>query len=486
MLKSEGRVGKSNFFIRIAALFLLTSFVGFISNRYGLNFPQTTAATVFTLIIIAATLFWDYHLPIAFVGIALLMAFNVQNISGMIEQSNLDIILFLMAMMIIVGVLKDLGLFSWIIIQVISIRELSARMFVVIYMVIGALASCMVDEVTAIVLLAALIFQVCDTLAIKPVPFIIMAVMSANIGSTGTMLGNPVGILIGQNASPPLSFIDFMCWSFPIMAAELLVVTVFLLWTFRKEIRAMDDGLRERREIGMTLGPMVAVPFRKGLFVLALLMAMLSLHTVIEDRLGLDRNTMLIAAPLFLSGMLILFRRGHVHKYVSEDVEWSTLIFFMMLFVVAGSLDRTRVTTRIAEGFVAALGDRPNLLISVILAISAVGSAFIENVIFVASFMPVVVKLEETSYLWALLHGACLGGNITMIGSTANIVAMSMVEKRYWTKVNFFTWLRTGFAVGLLSCLVAWTCLTFLTPYMPTRAERMQAAGRTAPESVAK
>ena len=159
---------------------------------------------------------------------------------------------------------------------------------------------------------------------------------------------------------------------------------------------------------------------------------------------------------------------------------WNTLIFFMMLFVVAGSLDHTGVTRRMAEGFAASFGDHPTVLISVVLGISAICSAFVENIIFVAAFLPVVVNLEEAPYLWALLHGACLGGNITIVGSTANLAALSMLEKRYWTRVNFFVWLRTGIVVGVLSCLVAWACLTVMAPHMPTKAERLRDAGRAA------
>ncbi len=472
------KAGRMNTWARSFAVAAITVCVGCIFYKYEYSFEQVTSAAVFTLIIAAATMFWEFHVPIAFVGIGLLLVCDVMDIPAMIASSNLDVILFLMGMMVIIGVLRDLGLFSWIIIKVISIPSLSARRFVFTFFFIGALMSCLVDEVTSIVLIAALIFQVCDTLNLKPVPFVIMAVMAANIGSTGTMLGNPVGLLIGQNAEPPLSFIDFMHWSFPIMLVELTVVLVFLLWMFRKEIRRMDDEMRARRDSGLTLGPIVDIPYGRGLLVLVVLVGMLSIHTRIENWLGLSPNTMLITTPLFLSGLLLLWRRGHVHKYIAEDVEWSTLIFFMMLFVVAGTLRHTNVTGRIADGFVHRFGNEIDVLIPVVLGISALGSAFIENVIFVAAFMPIAVKLDHTPLLWALLHGACLGGNITMIGSTANIAAISMLEKRYWTKVNFFVWLKTGVAVGVLSCLVAWIGLSITAPYMPTKEQRLQAIER--------
>ncbi len=460
---------------RSFAIIVLTALVTLTAHHYNFTYPQILSASIFTLIITSALFYWDYHLPIAFVGIALLTILGVLDLTTVVQESKLDIILFLVGMMIIMGVLRDLGLFSWIIISVIASPSMTARRFVVTACAVGALTSCLVDEMTSIVFIVALVFQVCDTLNLRPVPFVIMTVMAVNIGSAGTMLGNPVGILIGQGASPPLSFMDFMTWSFPVMLAEFVVVMAFMLWNFRREIAVMEQGIRNRRAMGLRLGPIVNVPHGQGLAVLVGLMLLLVLHTQFEDWLGQPRNTMLIMTPLLVAGLLMIWRREHIRKYIENDVEWLTLIFFMMLFVVAGTLEHTQVTVRVAEGLAARWGDRPGLLLPVVLAISALGSAFIENIVFVAAFMPVVVKLDSTPLLWALLHGACIGGTITMIGSTANITALGMLERRYWTRVNFFLWLKTGAVVGLLSCLVAWGAFSILSPHMPTRAERLQA-----------
>ncbi|MCC8107530.1 MAG: anion permease, partial [Planctomycetes bacterium] len=199
-------------------------------------------------------------------------------------------------------------------------------------------------------------------------------------------------------------------------------------------------------------------------------------------------NTMLLPPPRRVSGGVMPCRRGQVRKYLEQDVEWNVVIFLMMLFMIAGALERTQVTDVIAGALDRSVGSNPSLLLPTVLAISAIGSAFIENIVFVAAFMPVVVKLDQTPLIWALLHGACLGGNITMVGSTANIVAVGMLEKRYWTKVHFWMWLKTGLIVGIVSCLISWIGLTILSPHMPTRAERIATelrydAGASAEES---
>ncbi|MCD8140906.1 MAG: anion permease [Planctomycetaceae bacterium] len=463
--------------VRTVGMFAMAALVAVLTHLSSLNFGQVMSASVFTLIIMATLLFWNFRLAIAFMGIGLLMILGVMDIPSLIAESKLDVILFLIGMMITVGVLKDLGLFTWIILTIISARRMTGQLFVALSCVMGAIMACLVDEVTSIVFISALIFQVCDTLKLKPVPFIMMAVMATNIGSAGTMLGNPVGILIGQNASPPLSFIDFMHWSFPLMIVEFTVVFFLLLYLFRKDIAAMSEKLRERRAQGIPLGPIVKVPYQKSLAILILLVGFLALHSSMERWLGLPTNTMLIMTPLILSGILMVARPNHARKYIEHDVEWWTLMFFMMLFAVAGALEHTKVTEAMANGFASTFGESPVVLVPVILGLSAIGSAFVDNIVFVAAFMPVVTKLEQTPLLWALLHGACLGGNITMIGSTANIVSLGMMEKRYRTGVNFFAWFKTGILVGAVSCLAAWGGIAVLSPYMPTKAERMHKVG---------
>jgi Na+/H+ antiporter NhaD/arsenite permease-like protein len=189
-------------------------------------------------------------------------------------------------------------------------------------------------------------------------------------------------------------------------------------------------------------------------------------------KLGLAPNTVLIVAPLVIAGLLMLWRHERSRHYIEADVEWWTLLFFMMLFAVAGTLEETRVTQRIAGYFQQTFGSRLSILTPMVIGTSAIGSAFVDNIVFVAAFMPVVEKLQQTPLLWALLQGTCLGGNITMIGSTANIVALGMLEKRYRTHVHFLEWLKVGLVVGAISCLIAWGGVVLLSPYMPTVKER--------------
>jgi len=460
--------------IRVLVMLAITFAVGLLTHNIGMDKQQVISSSIFIMIVIATLLFWKLRLAIAFIGIGVLMGTNVLTLPVFLRECKLDVILFLAGMMITVGVLRDLGLFTWIIQGVIKTPKMTGRRFVIVTIFLSAIMACTIDEVTSIVFIATLIFQVCDTLKVRPLPFIIIAVLGTNIGSSGTMLGNPVGILIGQNAIPPLSFLDFLTWSFPIMIVTLISTTLVLLWWYRKEINLLSEKLAARRKMGLGLGPLVDIPYKRSLAILIGMISFIAMHHWLETKLRLAPNTILIIAPLVIAGLLMLWRHQRARYYIESNVDWWTLLFFMMLFAKAGTLQETQVTARVAEYFQQAFGNRLSVLIPAVIGTTAIGSAFVDNIVFVAAFMPVVNKLVYTPLVWALLQGACLGGNITMIGSTANIVALGMTEKRYRSSIKFFEWLKVGLVVGLISCLIAWGCIAFLSKYMPTRQQRLE------------
>jgi len=441
--------------------------VGLLVRAYDYTTPQIMACSVFTMTVLATLLFWEFRLAVAFIGIAALFGCNVLTLDRFVESCELPVILFLVGMMVTVGALKELGFFSWIIELVLSRRRLTGPTFSLAVMVLSALLACAVDEVTSIVFVCALVFQVCDTLRVRSTPFLMMAVMATNIGSTGTMIGNPVGLLISHRAG--FTFEDFITWAFPVMVACLVAaVGVLLLW-FRRDIRQLSEHLEERRQQKLDLGPLVRVPYHRGLAIFLGSLGVIALHHRIEQLLGLEQNTVLMTAPLAIAGMLMVWRRRRAKHYISVEVDWWELLFFMMLFAKAGALEHTGVASRLADDFGTAFQGAPMLLLPVMLAISAIGSAFVDNVVFVAAFVPVVRELQSTPLWWALLFGACLGGNITMIGSAANIIAAGVFEKRHRRSVDFLQWLKIGTVVGVITCIVAWGALTLLAPHMPER-----------------
>ncbi len=459
---------------RMTLLLGISLSIGFGGAAMGLTSQQSAATSVFFAIILGTLFFWNFRLAIAFLGIGVLICTKSLDIDHFVKEASLPVILFLVGMMIIVGALRDLGFFTWIVQSIISIPRITGRKFIAVTAVASALLACAVDEVTSIIFISTLVFQVCNRLKLNPAPYIIICVLCTNIGSAGTMMGNPVGIYIGTKAH--LTFSDFIQWAFPIMVLALGSCVGVTMWWYRKELDEFDARLKERMDRDLSLVPKVKVPYGKGLTVLILTLVFIALHHTLEEALHLDPNSILLVAPLACAGVIMIFKRDRARHYVEAEVDWWTLLFFMLLFAIAGTLAYTGVTQLMADRFISAFGTDIKVLIPVIMATTAVGSAFVDNVIFVAAFAPVIEALGESVKVmplwWALLFGACFGGNITLIGSTANIVALGMLEKNFKIHISFFQWIKIGTLSALTACLIAWGMLTVLCPLMPDNAER--------------
>ncbi|MGD9872671.1 MAG: SLC13 family permease [Kiritimatiellia bacterium] len=456
-------------FRRLALLLLISGGTGLVAAKFGLTEQQAVASSVFLAIILGTLFFWNFRLAIAFLGIAVLIFTKSLDMEHFVKEASLPVILFLVGMMIVVGALRDFGFFTWIVQSIISIPRITGRKFMAITAAASALLACAVDEVTSIIFISTLIFQVCNRLKLNPSPYLMICVLCTNIGSAGTMMGNPVGIYIGTKAG--LSFSDFIRWAFPVMILALgSCIAVTMFW-FRRDLDEFDVRLKDRMDRDLSLVPKIQVPYGRGLAVLLLTLVFIALHHTLEQKLHLDPNSILLVAPLTCAGIIMIIKRDRARHYVEAEVDWWTLLFFMLLFAIAGTLAYTGVTRLMADGFTRHFGTNLNVLIPVILATTAIGSAFVDNVIFVAAFAPIIEALGESVQImplwWALLFGACFGGNITLIGSTANIVALGMLEKECKMQISFWHWLKIGGLSALIACVIAWGAIMLLAPFMP-------------------
>jgi Na+/H+ antiporter NhaD/arsenite permease-like protein len=441
---------------------------GFLCRWGGLTALQALATSVFLAILLGTLFFWEFRLAIAFLGVAVLIFTKTLSIPHFVEAAALPVILFLVGMMIVVGALRDLGFFTWVVQLILSIPRITARKFMAVAAIASALLACVVDEVTSIIFISALIFQVCGRLKIDPTPHLILCVLCTNVGSAGTMMGNPVGIYIGTQAG--FTFQDFIVWAFPVMLLALAATVALTLYWYRREIAEFDVALQDRMSRHLSLVSKMEIPYQRGAIVLGLTLAMIASHHALETWLGLDRNSILLVAPLICAGVIMIVKHDRARHYVEREVDWWTLLFFMLLFAIAGTLEYTGVTTRAANAVARAFGTNPLVLVPAVMTMSALGSAFVDNVIFVAAASPVIHELGKTTAAmplwWALLFGACFGGNITLIGSTANIVALGMLEKNSHAHIRFWDWLKIGFLSALVACTIATVALLLLAPLM--------------------
>ena len=439
------------------------------------NTMQAMTLAVFASVISTTLLFWERRVGVAFIGVALLVACKAMTLKSVVLGAELDIILFLVGMMIIVGVLKDLGFLTWIIQVIISRKRMTGISFTAILCVLSAILASVVDEVSSIVVVLALVFQVCDTLKLRPHPFVLIAVMATNIGSSATMLGNPVGIYIGSHAG--FTFSQFLVGATPVAFVALVCTFLITVFWFRKDIHEMSKAMENHRKLG--LGPAAKIPYKAGLFVLLTTVVVIAFHHQIEELLGLtgsdNKNAFLIMTPLVIAGILMIFRPSRARHYVEHEVEWWTLLFFMLLFAISASLSHNGITRNLADTLTQHVKGGPNGMIPFVIVLSSLGSAFVDNIVFVASFTPVVqdmmkISSEYSVLWWALLFGACYGGNITVVGSTANIVASGLLEKHGYHPVKFGDWIKIGALVGVVSGVVAWVMLLVMPVPKPASA----------------
>jgi Na+/H+ antiporter NhaD/arsenite permease-like protein len=205
-----------------------------------------------------------------------------------------------------------------------------------------------------------------------------------------------------------------------------------------------------------------------GIFGLTLLF--IALHHRLELALGLEANTILLSVPLISAGLVMVWKWRKAREYIEKDVEWWTLLFFLLLFAKAGTLKYTGATDVIARKISFIVRGSPSILLSVMLWASALGSSILDNVVLVAAFIPVVQSFKDLGFAlqplwWALLFGGCIGGNITLVGSTANIVALGILEKERKIRVTFFRWLGIGLATSVVAIIIIWIGLLFLPIY---------------------
>lgn len=446
-------------------LIFISAGLGIIVKNAGLNSQQALAIAIFSASILGTLFFWDFRLSFTFIGTAVLLVTGAIDLENMLKSASLEIILFLVGMMVLVGLLKESGFFAWLVSLILRIRSLTATKFIILISVISALLACAVDEVTSIIFVTAAILEICDYFEVNPVPFVISAVLATNIGSAGTVLGNPIGILIATKAG--LSFEDFIIKAFPLMVLCLVVTIPILVFWYRHALKEFDLKIKELGT-NQLLIRLISIPMERQLkiclsiFVTTLLF--ISLHHRLELFFGLEKNTILLVVPMLSAGLVMIWKWRRARGYIEKDVEWWTLLFFMLLFAQAGALKYTGATDVLAKHLAGFAGNSKFILISIVLVISAIGSSILDNVVLVAAFIPVIqsfqgMNLNLQPLWWALLFGGCLGGNITLVGSTANIVALGILEKEKNIRVSFFDWFRVGLTVGVVTTCVAWIVL---------------------------
>ncbi len=447
---------------------LLAVLIALLGQCMGLSVEQSMILSVFGTSILGVLLFWHLRLSFVFVGSSLFFFMGAVTMEEFVQFASLDVLLFLVSMMVIVGMMKGDGLFTWLITLVLRDKQLTGLKLFVILMVTSAVFSGMMAEVPSIIIMTIVILNITDFLEIRPLPLIMASVLATNIGSASTVLGNPVGVLIAARGG--LSFEDFIVHALPLSAVVLAVCIVIVVAWNRKYIKELTRKLEPFHHDEHFLHLISVPPDRQtriGLGIFMTTIVLIALHHRLENLLHLEDNSLLIMIPVMAAGFVMMYRHREARHYIEREVEWPSLLFFMFLFAEAGILQSSGIAAVLADKLFAIAGDSAEVLTGVVLFSSGVLSSGLDNVVTVASFIPVVqsldlVQVDQEKIWWALLFGACYGGNISMIGSTANIVALGLLEKERGITVRFSQWIVIGTIVGVVSMLMAYAALLWL------------------------
>lgn len=470
-MKNKSDTLMKNIILKFILLVFISTSLGFISKALGLNTPQVLAISIFSVSILGTLFFWDFRLSFAFLGTSILLITRVIDLETLIKSSSLEVILFLVGMMVIIALLKNAGFFAWIVTLILRIPRLTAKKFVFYIAAISALLACAVDEVTSIIFMVAAILEICDYFEVDVTPYIIISVLATNIGSAGTVLGNPIGILIASKSG--LTFEDFIIKAFPLMLFCLLTTILILTLWYRRSLKKLDKQIKELGSNEMFLR-LISVPPDKQTKVALIIFAVTIFFIAVSHRLdlffNLPPNTVLLIIPLIAAGLIMIWKHNKAREFVEKDVEWWTLVFFLFLFAQAGTLKYTGATDVLAKNLAHFAGHSSSNLIGLVIWISTAGSSILDNVVLVAAFIPVIQSFQDLNLnlhplWWALLFGGCFGGNITLVGSTANIVALGIIEKEKKIRITFFQWFWIGLLVGVVTTCIVWLALIFLPIY---------------------
>ena len=429
----------------------------------GLTERQTLAVAGFSVILFGAIFFWRYRLAFSCFGITFLLALNLLDVPHLVEFAGLDIILFLIAMMTIIGFMEERFFFEFVIEKLLLVVGPHPRRIMVVMMVMASISAALVDEVTSILFMMAALLNLLGRSKVSPVPFVLMIVFATNIGSSATVVGNQVGVIIAMRSG--LTFADFIRWATPISLVTLAYTIPVCLWIFRKPIADLKGVLTGRR--GQEHIERIAkdkattrTGIRQGAWVFSLVVLGLVFHHQIEYALGLQANTMLIGVALAGAGVALSISGAGARKLVETRVDWWTLAFFLMLFASVGTLKQQGVTGVIAQRVIEVSAGNIPVLITVFAWTSGALTAVMDNVLAVATYVPIIsdvgaAGLQTFPLWWATLFGCTLMGNLTLIGSTANIVAVGLMERRQVGEITFAQWLTPGALVAIPTLIIA-------------------------------
>ncbi|MHB8918680.1 MAG: ArsB/NhaD family transporter [Desulfocucumaceae bacterium] len=418
---------------------------------------QVIFATAVFLVTYAVIVSEKIHRAVAaLMGAALIALARVMTPEQAVEAIDFNTIGLLVGMMIIVGVTRQTGVFEYLAIKAAKRSGGHPLKIMVALGLVTAVLSAFLDNVTTVLLIVPVTFAIAQKLEINPLPYLIVEILTSNIGGTATLIGDPPNIMIGS--ATKLGFMDFALNLTPVIAVIYILTVFFLRLIYRKQLVTNPELQKSIMDLNENDEIKDPAMLRKCLVVLALTITGFILHQFVH----------LESSVIALSGaslLLLITREDPEHAL--HAVEWPVIFFFVGLFIIVGALEHVGVIEAVARLSLEVTGGEVVSSGILILWISAIASAFVDNIPFVATMIPLIQDMgrlggiENLNFLWwALSLGACLGGNGTIIGASANVVVIGMAEKR-GVNIGFVGFMKVAFPLMIMSIVVSMFYLLF-------------------------
>ncbi len=382
------------------------------------------------------------------------MADGVLNPQYFVNYIDFNVIFLLVAMMIIVNITTKSGIFSYLANELLKLTKGHPILILIAMGLFTAIISAFLDNVTTVILVMPITFAMTRTLDIDPIPFLLTEVFASNIGGTATLIGDPPNIIIGSAAE--FTFMDFVNNLTPVVAVILIAVIGFLVIRFNKGLHSSKDKMQEIINIDNSKTITDKKLMIRSLVVLFLVITGFVTH----DITGLETS---VTAMLGAS-VLLLFEKP---TEILRDVEWNTIFFFIGLFIIIGGLEASGGIKLMAEWIIRITNGSQEAASMLILWASGIISGVIDNIPYTATMSPMLAEIQKTMgaeyttpLWWCLSLGACLGGNMTIIGAAANVI-VSENAAREGHSISFLRFMKYGTIVVLISLLISTVYINF-------------------------
>ncbi len=409
-----------------------------------------TAAVIFGLAYLAIAVGRIPHAVIAVVGAAVMVFARVLTPEQAFHHIDLEVIVLLAGMMVLASIISRTGSFNWAARRGAQLVNCNGFGLMVLLVMITAVGSALLDNVTTVVIMVPITMNLCRSLDLDPVPFLLGEVFASNIGGTATIVGDPPNIIVASAAD--IGFLEFTLNMIPVSALSMVALVALLYLFFRNDLRVPED----RRKEVMAASSNGAITDRtllvKSLGVFGLTVLAFFTHELI----GVSPAFVALAG----AGLLLMIS-GLEPGEILRDVEWNTFAFFTGLFILVGGMVEAGVIDTLQEWMVELAGGEERTLSLLMLYIGGGVSAIIDNIPFTATMIHVVGQIvgdsstgEVSPLWWALTLGADLGGNLTIVGASANVVVVTMA-RTLDHPISFFRFLRYGIVIGIVTLIIS-------------------------------